>query len=169
MLIKIIAEIVVLWLIFLLYMWILVGRGKGKMGGIQFYPKEVQKRAVECGLTTEEAIKNQSVFCMVLLLLIDIIVPFVMIYFVNGGRSYWDFAWQWCVLFMGQELCDWFLIDVYWVACTDWWLIPEAQDLEYLWHDPKVKLKGKIKLYIVSPLIALIFGGLCYCISLLMP
>lgn len=39
MLLKIIAEIAVLWLVFLLYMWALVGRGKGKMGGIQFYPK----------------------------------------------------------------------------------------------------------------------------------
>lgn len=124
---------------------------------------------VECGLTTEKAIKNQSISCMVLLILIDTIVPFVMIYFINGGRTYWEFAWQWCVLFMGQELCDWLLVDVYWVACTDWWLIPEAQALEYLWHDPKLKFKNKIKVYIVSPVIALVFGGLSYCISLLMP
>lgn len=43
------------------------------------------------------------------------------------------------VLFMGQELYDWFAVDVFWVASTDWWLIPEAQDLEYLWHVPKGK------------------------------
>lgn len=169
MLPKIIAEIVILWLVFLLYMWILVGRGKGKMGGIQFYPKEVKKRTVECGLTTEKTIGNQSIFSMALLLLIDIIVPFIMIYFVNGGKTYWDFAWQWCVLFMGQELCDLFLVDAYWVACTDWWLIPEAQDLEYLWHDPKLKFKNKIRVYIASPVVALLYVGLGYCISLLMP
>lgn len=167
MLIKMIVEILVLWLIFFLYMWILVGRGKGKMGGIQFYPKEVRKRVVECGLTTENNIKNQAVFSMTLLILIDIIVPFIMVYFVNGGRTYWDFVWQWCVLFMGQELYDWFAVDVYWVASTDWWLIPEAQDLEYLWHVPKVKLKNKIKAYIAAPVMALIAGGLYYCVSLL--
>jgi len=169
MLIKIIVEIVALWLIFLLYMWILVGGKKGKMGGIQFYPKQVQQRAVECGLTTEEKIKKQYMFSSVLLLLMDIVVPFIMIYFINGGRSYWEFVWQWCVLFMGQELCDWLLVDVYWVACTDWWLIPEATDLEHLWHDPKIKFKGKIKLYVISPIVALVFGGICFGISLLIP
>jgi len=167
MVVKILIEIIVLWLIFFLYMWLLVGRGKGKMGAIQFYPKLVQKRVVECGLTSEQNIKNKSICCGVLLLLIDIIVPFMMIYFINGGRSYWDFVWQWCVLFMGQELYDWLVVDVYWVACTDWWIIPEAHDLEYLWHDPKIKFKGKIKLYIITPVISLILGGICYGLSLL--
>jgi len=169
MLIKMIVEIAILWLIFLFYMWILVGRGKGKIGGIQFYPKQVQQRAVECGFTTEEDIKKQYILSTVLLFLMDIIVPFVMIYFINGGRSYPEFVWQWCILFMGQELCDWLLVDVYWVTCTDWWRIPEAKDLEYLWYDPKIKFKGKIKLYIISPIVALLFGGLCYCISLIIP
>ena len=167
MLLKMIVEILALWLIFFLYMWILVGRGKGKMGGIQFYPKEVQKRVIECGLTTEEAIKRQTRFSLVLLVLIDIIVPFVMIYFINGARTYWDCAWQWCVLFMGQELYDWFVVDVHWVAGTDWWLIPEAQDLEHLWHDPKLKFKNKIKAYVAAPIMALIVGGLYFAVSLL--
>lgn len=70
---------------------------------------------------------------------------------------------------MGQELCDWLIVDVYWVACTDWWRIPEAQDLEYLWHDPGLKFRNKIKVYIASPVIALIFGGLYDRISLLLP
>jgi len=167
MLLKLIVEIIVLWVTFFFYMWILVGRGKGKLGGIQFYPKKVQERALECGLITKERIKKQSILSVVLLLLMDIILPFIMIYFINGGRTYWEFVWQWCVLFMGQELYDWLVVDVYWVACTNWWLIPKAQDLEYLWHDPKIKFMGKIKLYIISPIAALIFGGLCYFISLL--
>jgi len=170
MLLKIIVEILVLWLIFSLFMWLLVGRGRGVMGGIQYAPKQVQKRVVECGLTTEENIRNQTVCAGLLLVLIDIIVPFLMIYFINGGRSWWEFVWQWCVLIMGQELYDWLAVDLYWVCYTDWWLIPEAQDLNYLWRDPKIYLKKYIKMYIiVIPVLALILGSLCYGISLLMP
>ena len=169
MLIKMIIEIIVLWLILSLFMWILVGRGRGPLGGIQYYPKHIQKRVVECGLMTEKDIRNQTICAAILLALIDIIVPFIMIYFINGGRSWWEFVWQWWVLFAGQTLYDWLAVDVYWCCYTDWWIIPEAKDLIDSYLSPKTMTKGKIKLYIISPVIALIFGGLCYGISLLLP
>jgi len=142
------------------------------MGGIQYAPKEVQNRVVECGRITEKDIRNQKICAAVLLLFMDTIVPFLMIYFVNGGRSWWEFVWQWCVLIMGQELYDWFVVDIYWVCYTDWWKIPEAEDLASLWRDPKVMkkkyLKKYIKIYIGLPVLALIFGSLCYGLSLIL-
>jgi len=37
MLLKIMVEIIALWIIFFLFMWLLVGRGRGPLGGIQYY------------------------------------------------------------------------------------------------------------------------------------
>jgi len=167
MLLKLIVEIVILWLIISLFMWILVGRGRGPLGGIQYYPKEIQKRVVECGLMTEENIRNQYICSGLLISMIDIVVPFVMIYFINGGRTWWEFWWQWCVLVAGQTLYDWLAIDVYWCCYTDWWRIPEAQDLIDSLCSPKTMTIGKIKLFIIMPILALIFGSLCYGFSLL--
>jgi len=171
MLVKMIVEIVIMWACFVLFMWILVGRGRGPVGGIQYAPEQVQKRVTECGLITQEHIRKQRICASVLLILMDIIVPFMMIYLINGGRSWWAFVWQWCVLIMGQELFDWFAVDIYWVCYTDWWNIPEARDLEYLWRDPKTMKKKCRKKYIMVymslPVLALIIGSLCYGISLL--
>jgi len=46
-------------------------------------------------------------------------------------------------------------------------MIPEANDLIDSYLSPKTMTIGKIKLYIISPVIALIIGSLCYGISLL--
>lgn len=159
MILKIVIEIIILWLVFALYMEFLV-RKKGPIGGIQFYPKQVQERVVKLGLITKEKIKKQSVVSMVLLLAIDLVLPFIMIIYVNNARTYWDMVWQYYVLFMGQELYDWFVVDVWWVAISDWWLIPGTEDLNHLWHDPKIKFLGKIKLIFAAVIIAVLAGGI---------
>jgi len=64
-------------------------------------------------------------------------------------------------------LYDWLVIDVYWCCYTDWWLIPEAQDLIHEYMDPKMMTKKKIGLFIFIPVLALIFGSLYYGVSLL--
>lgn len=159
MILKIIVEIVILWVVFFLYMEFLV-RKKGPIGGIQFYPKQVQERVVELGLITKEKIKKQAVVSMVLLFAIDLILPFIMIVCVNHAGTYWDIVWQYYVLFMGQELYDWFAVDVWWVAISDWWLIPGTEDLEHLWHDPKIKFLGKIRVFFMAVIFAVLAGGI---------
>lgn len=161
MILKIAIEIIILWIVFALYMEFLV-RKKGPVGGIQFYPKQVQERVIELGMTTKEKIKKQAVISMVLLLIIDLVIPFIMIVCVNKADTYWKIVWQYYVLFMGQELYDWFAVDVWWVAISDWWLIPGTEDLNYLWHDPKIKFFGKIKLVFAAVIFALLVGGIYY-------
>lgn len=166
MVIKILVEILILWCLFAVYMAILVG-GKGAIGGIQFYPEEVQKRAVELKLITEEQLKKQLHISMLLLVFLDTVILFIMIVVVNQAESYWECAWQWYVLFAGQELFDWFVVDVFWVTMTSWWIIPGTEDLLYLWHDPKIKFKGKLKVFPAAILVAALVGGVYYLISCL--
>lgn len=164
MVINIIIEILILWCMFAIYMAVLVGR-KGPLGGIQFYPKEVQERVVERKLITKEQIKKQRIVSLWLLVVLDVVILFIMIIGINHAKSCWECVWQWYVLFMGQELFDWFAVDVFWVTMTSWWIIPGTEDLLHLWHDPWIKCKGKLKLIPAAVPVAAVAGGLYYLIS----
>ena len=157
---KIIIEILILWVCYALYMAILVHR-RGPIGGIFFYPKAMHDRVIGLGLITPEELRKRRNFAYILLLAWMILVPLVMIVFVNGVRSYWDCCRQYYVLFLGAEFFDWLVIDTVWVALSDWWLIPGTEDLDDTWHSTKVKRWKMVKLIPFSVPVAAIVGGLC--------
>ena len=161
---KIINEILILWVCYALYMAVLVHR-RGPIGGIFFYPKVMQERVIELGLITAEVLKRRRNYACVLLLTWMILVPLVMIVFVNGARSFWDCFWQYYVLFLGAEFFDWLVIDTIWVALSDWWLIPGTEDLNDTWHSTKVKRWKLVKLIPLSVPVAAIVGGLYWLIG----
>ena len=102
LLLKLGVEILILWILYILYMAILVHR-RGPLGGIFFYPKVVQDRVIELGLISKAQFKKRRAFAYVLLLLWMLIVPGVMILLANGARGYFDLCWQFYVLFLGAE------------------------------------------------------------------
>ena len=57
MLLKIMIEILILWVCYALYMAILVHK-RGPIGGIFFYPKGMQERVIELGLITPEDLND---------------------------------------------------------------------------------------------------------------
>lgn len=164
MLWKILIEIVILWAVYALYMAILVHK-RGPIGGIFFYPKAMQERTIELGLITAEELKRRRTFAFVLLAAWMLLIPFVMIVFVNGARSYWDCCWQFYVLLLGAEFFDWLVIDTIWVALSDWWRIPGTEDLDCTWHSTKVKRWKMVKLIPAAVPIAAIVGGLYWLIG----
>ena len=119
LILKLGTEILILWILYILYMGILVYR-KGPLGGIFFYPKVVQDRVVTLGLITKEEIKKRRAFAYALLLAWMLIAPGVMILLINGARGYFDLCRQFYVLFFGAEFYDWLFIDTIWVARSDW-------------------------------------------------
>ena len=60
MVMKLLIEILLLWVWFALYMEIIV-RKRGPVGGIFFYPKAMQERVKELGLITEEELRRSGV------------------------------------------------------------------------------------------------------------
>lgn len=166
MAIRIGLEIIVLWGCFAAYMAIFVGK-KGPVGAAFFYPKEVQQRIVELGLITEAQLKRRRNFAYFLLIAGDFVIPFIMVVLINGAVSYWDCVWQYYVLFIGQELFDWLVVDTFWVTMSSWWIIEGTEDLLDTWHDPKLKALKMPKLLIMTIPIALIFGGAYYLIGML--
>lgn len=167
MAVKIILEIIGLWIWFAIYMAILV-IGKGPLGAAFFYPKQVQQRFVELGLITEDQIKKRKNWGYILLLAGDLIIPFLLIFLINGAGSYWDYVWQYYVLFIGMEFFDWLVVDTFWVTMSSWWVIEGAEDLSYTWHDPKLKAFKMPKLLIVTVPAAALIGGIYYLIGMLL-
>ena len=159
--IQIIIEILILWACYALYMAILVHK-RGPMGGIFFYPKVMQERTIKLGLTTPEEIKRRRTFAFGLLIAWMLLVPLIMIVFVNGARSFWDCCRQYYALFLGAEFFDWLVIDTFWVALSDWWLIPGTEDLNGTWHSTKVKRWKMVKLIPFSVPVAAAAGGICW-------
>ena len=155
---KIIVEILILWVCYVLYMAILVHR-RGPIGGIFFYPKAMQERTIALGLITAVELKRRRRFAMVLLLAWMLLVPLILIVFVNGARSYWDCCWQYYVLFLGAEFFDWLVIDTIWVALSDWWLIPGTEDLKP--YIPRKMLIAKWLVVLVgNPILAACLSGI---------
>ena len=125
----------------------------------------MQDRAIELGLITAGELRHRRRFAMILLAAWMVLVPLYMIVFVNGARSYWDCCWQYYVLFLGAEFFDWLVIDTVWVALSDWWLIPGAEDLNDTWHGVHVKQWKMVKLIPASIPVAAIVGGLCWIVG----
>ena len=156
-----IIEVMIMWILYAVYMAIIV-HGKGPVGGIFFYPKAMQERVVELGITTEDKIRRRRRSAYALLIAWMIIVPLVMILFVNNTRSYLGCSIQFYILFLGAEFFDWLFIDTIWVALSDWWLIPGTEDLNGTWHSVNAKKWKFVKLIPFSVPVAAIVGGVYY-------
>lgn len=163
---KLAVEVLVMWVCYAAYMAILVHR-RGPLGGIFFYPKAVQERVMELGLVTQDELGHRRRFAYTLMAAWMFLVPLAMIVLVNGARSYGDCCWQYYVLFVGAEFFDWLVIDTIWVALSDWWLIPGAEDLEDTWHTTRAKRWKLLALLPASIPVAAFAGALCWLVALI--
>ena len=73
---KLISEILVMWVCYILYMAILVHK-RGPIGGLFFYPKAVQERVIALGYITEAELRKRRTSAYVLILAWMAAVPMV--------------------------------------------------------------------------------------------
>ncbi len=124
---------------FLLLIVCVIGIANGPVGLVVLYEDDVQKRAVELGLTTEKKIKKSfAVSCVAIFLPVFTLVPF-MVYGINGAEGFFEGFWQMTVILLIQGLFDRLFIDRYWVGKTKAWIIPGTEDLR-----PYIPIKVKI-------------------------
>ena len=114
---------------FVLLIICVVGMANGPEGMVFFYEKEVQKRVIELGLTTEEKIrKRKTVTFFALMIPQFLLVPY-MVYGINGAKDAGTAAFQMIVIYLISGLFDRIFIDWYWVGKTKAWIIPGTEDL----------------------------------------
>lgn len=142
---------------FLMLLVCVVGIANGPVGGVYFYEKEVQDRAVELGLTTEKKIKKDYAAAGACLFVPLLILASVMVYFINGARTFKDIFVQALVILMIDGLFDRIFIDWFWVGKTKAWIIPGTEDL-MPYVPKKTMLRKWIGTLILFPALAAVFA-----------
>ena len=143
---------------FVLLLVCAVGIANGPVGLVGLYESDVQQRVVELGYTTRGKIRKRHSRMAVALFVPVLILPPVMVYFLNGAVGFWAGFWQMTVILLTMNLFDRLFIDAYWVGCTKAWIIPGTEDLQpYI--PKKVLIRKWAGTFISFPVLAAILAG----------
>lgn len=104
----------------------------GAVDGLYFYPKPVQERAIEIGLTTQEAVRRKRKRFMVLFYIVMMAVLLLIVGFWNRALDF-KTAYLQSLLFL--EVMNWYdgiVIDKVWVGHSKFWVFPVAEDIPFV-------------------------------------
>ncbi|MGN0657488.1 MAG: hypothetical protein ACI4KR_11940 [Ruminiclostridium sp.] len=104
----------------------------GAINGLYFYPKPVQERAFEIGLSERETVKKKRKRFMAMFYIVMLAALLLIIGLWNGIRDFWA-AYLQALLFL--EVMNWYdgiVIDKIWVGHSRFWIIPGTEDLPYI-------------------------------------
>ena len=151
----IMLESVFMCFVILLVCVVGIRNGAGKF--VAFYEKDVQKRVVELGYTTEKAIKKSTIIAGLALYLPMLIAVPLMVYYINGARGYWEIFGQITAVYIISCVFFRIFIDWYWVGKTKAWLIEGTEDLM-----PYIPLKTQLVKWtatlVIHPILAAIIA-----------
>ena len=106
--------------------------GNNALNGLYFYPKPVQDRAFEIGLTDRETVARKRKRFMIPFFLVMLGALVLIIGLWNGATSFRP-AYLQALLFL--EVMNWYVgivIDKLWVGYSKFWLLPGCEDIPYV-------------------------------------
>lgn len=104
----------------------------GAVDGLYFYPKPVQERAIEIGLTTQDAVCRKRKRFMVLFYIVMLAALLLIIGLWNRAA---DFKTAYLESLLFLEVMNWYdgiVIDKVWVGHSKFWMIPGAEDIPFV-------------------------------------
>ena len=104
----------------------------GAIDGLYFYPKIVQERAIEIGLTTKEVMQRKKKIFMTEFYII-MLVALVLIIGVLHRVSDFKTAYLLALLFL--EVMNWYdgiVIDKIWVGHSKFWILEGCEELPFI-------------------------------------
>lgn len=130
--------------------------GNDPVGCIFFYPKPVQQRVYDMGLTTPEMIRKRKTIFFTALFTGVLVLPVIFIGVWNGVT---DFRTAYVQALLFLEIMNWYdgiVIDSVWVRYSKFWTIKGTEDLPYI-KDIKSVLSKRIAASVLyMPIAALI-------------
>ena len=102
------------------------------VNGLYFYPKEVQEKAYEIGLTDRETVRKQRTACMIALYVFLAAAP---VLFIGAWNGVSDFKTAYLQALLFLEVMNWFdgiVIDMLWVGHSSFWVLPGLEDVPYV-------------------------------------
>ena len=139
------GEKMIVWQL-ILYCLLLTGMVKlavrgGAVDGLFFYPRSVQERAVELGLSDEKTIRRRFKRFMTIFYAGMAAALVLIVGLWNRAADFWSAYWQ-SLLFL--EVMNWYdgiVIDELWVGRSGFWVIPELADMPYVQTWPQMLRK----------------------------
>lgn len=106
--------------------------GNNALNALYFYPKPVQERVYELGLTDRKTVAKKRKRFMIPFFLVMLAVLLLIIGLWNSVRDFWP-AYGQALLFL--EVMNWydgFVIDRLWVVHSRLWIIPGTEDVPFV-------------------------------------
>lgn len=136
-----------------------LGVGNNALNGLFFYPKPVQEKVYELGLTDRETVDRKRKRFMTLFFAVMGIALALIIGAWNKVRSFWPAYFQ-ALLFL--EVMNWYdgiVIDRLWVGHDPFWIIPGTEGIPFVQTWPQV-LKKRCILTLVWIIGAAVAAGI---------
>ncbi len=136
----------------------------GAINGLYFYPKAVQDRAIEIGLTTRETMNRKRKIFMTEFYIV-MLVTLVLIIGLWNSISDFKTAYLYALLFL--EVMNWYdgiVIDKIWVGHSKFWILPGCEDLSFV-QTWKQMFKKRIILTLIWVAGAAVVAGIVVLIS----
>lgn len=104
----------------------------GAVNGLYFYPKAVQDRAIELGLTTHETMNRKRKLFMTSFYIVMLAALVLIIGAWNGVTSF-GAAYLQALLFLEvMNVYDGIVIDKLWVGHSRFWVLPGLEDMPFV-------------------------------------
>jgi hypothetical protein len=139
----------------------------GAINGLYFYPKAVQERAFEIGLTDRETVKRKRKRFMTAFYIV-MLTALVLIIAVWNRVSGFKTAYLQALLFLEvMNIYDAIVIDKLWVGHSKFWILKGTEDIPFVqtWEQVMKKRSFLALIWVVG---ALIVAGLVMLISVIM-
>lgn len=121
-----------------------IGVGNNALNGLYFYPKPVQEKVYELGLTDRETVAKKRKVFMIAFFAVMAAALILILRVWNGIQSFWAAYWQ-SLLFL--EVMNWYdgiVIDRLWVGHSRFWVIPGTEEIPFVQTWPQVLKKRGI-------------------------
>lgn len=99
--------------------------------GIFFYPKEIQRRVFEMGLTTKEKSKRRKAVFFVLLIIEIAVLPVIFIGLWSDISDYKTAFIHALILLLAMNWFDGIVVDELWVRFSKFWVIKGMEDIPH--------------------------------------
>ena len=128
-----------------LFTWMIkLAVGNNPLNGLYFYPKPIQQRTFELGLSDPETVRKRRTKFMVPFVLVMFIALVLIIGLWNSVR---DFRTAYLQSLLFLEVMNWYdgiVIDRLWVGHSRFWIIPGTEDIPFVQTWPQVLKKRLI-------------------------
>ena len=121
-----------------------IGVRNNALNGLYFYPKPVQEKVYELGLTDRKTVEKKRKRFMIAFFAVMAVALVLIIRVWNGIQSFWA-AYLQALIFL--EVMNWYdgiVIDRLWVGHSRFWVIPGTGEIPFVQTWPQVLKKRGI-------------------------